>query len=104
METKAVVERGNTIRRYITTLLEEKTLSSREISLYLKIPEKDLINHFEHIKISIKKYHQHLKIIPSRCERCGFVFKKRERFSKPSRCPVCHSSFVTEPLFSIVNE
>ncbi|MCX8021287.1 MAG: hypothetical protein N2745_00755 [Syntrophorhabdaceae bacterium] len=104
MEKKGQVARENTIRQYLIALLEEHVLSSRDLSTYLKIPEKEVLDHFEHIKISIRKNHQSIKIIPSRCEKCGFVFKKRERFSKPSKCPVCHSSFVSEPLFSIVDD
>jgi len=43
-------ERHETIRRYIMALLEEYTLSAREIARYLKIPQKDVPNHIEHIK------------------------------------------------------
>jgi hypothetical protein len=38
---------------------------------------------------------------PARCRSCGFVFHKRERFSKPGHCPACRRSFIDELCFMI---
>lgn len=53
--TFAPEERYETIRRYIMALLEEYTLSAREIARYLKIPEKDVPNHIEHIRKTMNR-------------------------------------------------
>jgi len=100
-EPSIPVKRLDTIRRYIISLLKEHTLSAKEMSLFLKISEKDVCDHLKHIKRTINKENIHLIMKPAQCERCGFEFRKRERFSKPTKCPICHSSLIYSPLFSI---
>jgi len=100
-ESHIPVARVNTIRQHIISLLREYALSAKEISLYLKISEKDVCDHLKHIKRTINKGNIHLTMKPAQCEQCGFEFKKRERFSKPTKCPICHSSLIYSPLFSI---
>jgi hypothetical protein len=34
--------------------------------------------------------------------KCGFIFRKRDRLKKPGRCPVCHGEHIQDPLFSII--
>jgi predicted Zn-ribbon and HTH transcriptional regulator len=38
---------------------------------------------------------------PARCLDCGFVFKKRTRFTTPGRCPVCRSEAIAPPAYGI---
>jgi predicted Zn-ribbon and HTH transcriptional regulator len=95
------MERYDTIRKYIIALLEEYTLSAKDISTYVRIPEKDVYDHLAHIKKTINKGNLHLVVQHAQCEKCGFVFKKRDRLTRPSKCPICHSSLIQTPLFSI---
>jgi len=100
-ESSEPVERHDTIRKYMKAILEEYALSAKDISTYARISEKDVCDHLEHIKKTMNKGNQHLVVEPAQCERCGFVFKKRGRLTKPSKCPMCHSSLIHPPLFSI---
>ena len=102
-EPQTPLERSNTIRRYIITLLEEYTLSAKDISVYMRIPEKDVSGHLEHIRKTLSKINRRLVVVPAQCEKCGFVFKKRDRLTKPSKCPICHDSLVKPPFFSITS-
>jgi len=43
-----------------------------------------------------------LVMIPSRCLRCGYVFKERTKIKRPSKCPKCKSERVSEPSFMII--
>ncbi len=95
------VERHGTIRQEIVSLLEGNTLSSREISANIGISEKDVYEHLEHIQRTINKKEHNLIVTPAVCKKCGFVFKKRERLKKPSKCPVCRNEIIGEPLFSV---
>ena len=97
------VERSDTIRKYVTALLEEHTMSAKEISLIIRIPERDVSGHLEHIRRTLHKTDRRLHVEPARCEKCGFVFHKRERLSKPGKCPLCHSHLILPPLYSIVS-
>ena len=100
-EPPTPLERYNTIRRYITSLLEGDTLSAKDISVSLRIPEKDVYDHLEHIRMTLHKSGQRLLVSPAQCEKCGFEFKKRTRLTKPGRCPICHNSLIKPPLYSI---
>ena len=98
------VERSDTIRRYLLALLQEHPVSGRDISQILKIPEKDVYDHLEHIRKTLNKEMKHLSVIPAECESCGFVFKKRGRLAKPGKCPICHDSRIFPPIFSIESD
>jgi transcriptional regulator len=100
-EPSEPVERCNTIRRHIVSLLEDNALSAKDISLYLRIQERDVSSHLEHIQKTLNKNNQHLKIVPAQCGKCGFIFIKRTRLTKPGKCPVCRGTLINPPLFSI---
>lgn len=94
-------ERHGTIRREILTALEGRRLSAREISTEVRIAEKDVYDHLEHIRKTADTRELHFVITPAECRKCGFVFRKRERLRKPGRCPVCKGEAIRDPLFSI---
>ena len=94
------VERHETIRQKIISLLESNILSAKDISGEIGISEKEAYGHLEHIQRTIKR-NQTFVFAPSECKKCGFVFRKRDRLKKPGRCPVCRNEAIREPLFSI---
>lgn len=91
-------ERAETVRSEIISLLKEQTLSAKEISGIAKLPEKDVLFHLDHIS---RKSGLRLGSIPSVCKRCGFEFKKRERLSKPGKCPICRNQQIEPQRFFI---
>jgi transcriptional regulator len=90
-----------TVRQAIITLLQQRTLSAREISAEVRIPEKEVLYHLAHIRDAIRKHERHLVMTPALCRKCGFTFKKRERLTRPGRCPVCRNEQIAEPLYGI---
>jgi predicted Zn-ribbon and HTH transcriptional regulator len=88
-----------TIRKEIADLLEKEPLDLREISQILRIREKEVLDHLQHIARSV--HPRKLTMEPAACLHCGFVFKKRERFSTPSRCPLCKSESISPPRYRI---
>ena len=93
------VERRETVRQKILSLLEQDTLSAKDISTSAGVSEREVYEHLEHIQRSVRK--QHFIIMPAVCRKCNFVFRKRDKLKKPGRCPVCHGELIQEPLFSI---
>ena len=91
----------DTVRRLIITELEAGPLSARDISGLAGIPEKEVAGHLEHIRQSLHRAGGRLIVQPAECTACGFVFDKRERLTRPSRCPVCRSESIHAPLFSL---
>ena len=94
-------ERYDTIRHRITTLLKEMPLTGQELSGQLRIPERDIYEHLEHIRKTMNKGNYRLSVAPARCDKCGFVFTKRGRLKKPGKCPICRNESLEEPLFSV---
>ncbi len=93
--------RGDTIRRSIAEIISGGPLSAKDISAEVRIPEKDVYEHLEHIQRSFGNRGPSFVVIPSRCKKCGFVFKKRDRLTKPSKCPVCRGQSIMDPLFQV---
>ena len=95
------VERQETTRKEITTLLSERSYTAREISTAIKISEKEVYDNLEYILKTIHRDNRKLVITPYQCRKCGFIFKKRERLKKPGKCPLCRSESIEDALFSI---
>lgn len=92
---------GETLRQRLRAALEEEPRSARELSGLLGIPEREIYGHLEHLRSSLRGAGRELAIMPARCRKCGFLFRKREKFKKPGRCPQCRETLIAEPLFSI---
>jgi predicted Zn-ribbon and HTH transcriptional regulator len=91
----------DTVRREIITALEQGERSARDLSAEVRIPEKEVTSHLDHIRKTMSASGRHLAVTPAECKKCGFVFSKRERLKKPGKCPVCRGESIYEPLFSI---
>lgn len=95
-------ERNETVRQQITTVLKGDKLSAKDISVEVRISEKEVYEHLYHIQISMNKIGDSSFVVtPARCKKCGFIFKKRDRLKKPGKCPICNAEAITEPLFFI---
>ena len=90
-----------TIRKQMIELLDKREMSAREISQTIKIREKEVYTHLSHISRSVNAQRKKLIIIPAECLECGFVFEKRKRFTRPSRCPHCKSEHIRNPAYRI---
>lgn len=94
-------ERPDTLRHEIVALLRQGALSARDISGEVRIAEKEVLEHLEHIRTALHKGGGHFHMTPAVCRKCGFVFQKRERLGKPGKCPVCQGEQIEPPLFAI---
>jgi predicted Zn-ribbon and HTH transcriptional regulator len=92
-------ERKETVRRKILALLSDTPLSAKQISARAGIPEKEVYAHLPHLEKTVSTLKGRLAVIPAECRRCGFAFRKRERWNRPGRCPVCRGESISEPLF-----
>ncbi len=97
----APLERHDTVRHAIRAALEEGPHTAQELSSACSIPEKEVYDHLEHIGKTVAHEGRRLVMVPSECRKCGFVFRKRERLTKPGRCPVCRGSSIRDPRYAI---
>lgn len=94
-------DRYETLRQKILSVLRERTVSAKEISGEVSASEKEVYGHLDHIQKSLHHTSLTLVVVPSKCKKCGFSFKKRERLRKPGKCPICRSESISEPFFTI---
>ena len=92
-----------TIRQKIIDLLSRQEMDVRQLSGQVGIQEKEVIEHLSHIARSLAVKGKKLTIRPAECLLCGYVFEKRQRFTRPGRCPRCKKSHLQSPGFYIAN-
>lgn len=94
-------ERHETVRQEIISALEGGPLTAKEISALVKVPEREVYDHLIHIQRQLGRTPRELVVIPAACRKCGFQFKKRDRLTKPGRCPVCRGESLDAPSFAV---
>jgi len=93
-----------TTRQQMIELLSENDMSARDLSQAMGIREKEVYEHLPHIARSLAAQRKKVIIRPSTCLTCGYVFKDRRRFTRPSRCPRCKKSHIQEPLYRVCEQ
>ena len=87
-------------RKQLIDLLKQQPLSAQQLATQLNARQKDIEDELNHIFKSIKKDGMKLKISPAQCRKCNFLFKK-DKLSKPSKCPQCKGTWIAAPTFQI---
>ncbi|MCS7280281.1 MAG: transcriptional regulator [Desulfobacterota bacterium] len=100
-EKEELEPRTKTLRQDIIEALKVQSMSLREISKAVGIPESEVLSHLGHIKKTIAKLGYVLEVSPAQCLSCGFIFKKRDRLKKPGKCPSCRSTFIEPQIFNL---
>ncbi len=95
------VDRQETVRQEIISALAGRALSVKDISVAVRISEKEICAHLQHIRRTVNNRGQSLIVTPAECKKCGFVFQKRKKLKRPGKCPVCRAETIKEPLFEI---
>ena len=90
-----------TPRQALRDALREGVWSAHELSVEVRLSEKDVASHLEHLQRSLGRGDERLVVTPAVCLGCGFEFRKREKLGRPGRCPSCRSGRIDPPRFSI---
>ncbi len=90
-----------TVRQEIIAVLRDGPCSARDLSAAVRIPEREVYGHLEHIQKTLASSGLHLVVESATCRKCGFLFIKRGRLQTPGRCPVCKGESIREPRFGI---
>jgi predicted Zn-ribbon and HTH transcriptional regulator len=93
----------HTLRQMIKELLLAETLSSLELSQRLSLAEKVVLEHLVHLARAPGPGYR-FQITPAVCKNCGFAFKKRQRLTTPSRCPICQHESIRRPRFALIKQ
>ena len=80
--------------------LENRRMSVREIIQEYGLTKKESIDILKAISKSILPK-KRLVRVDAVCRFCGFVFKNRDRFDTPTKCPKCRGESITEVKYYI---
>lgn len=93
--------RTSTVRESLAAALREGPATARELSARVGIRERDVAGHLEHLAQSLEARGEALRVDPAACVDCGYVFRNRERLSRPTACPRCRSTRIDPPAFHV---
>jgi transcriptional regulator len=87
-------------RKDLIHLLLNNPMSLKQISREVDESPGQIADDLNHLVRSLKHTEYKAVIEPANCRACGFEFSER-KVSKPSKCPSCHSTWLTEPKIAI---
>lgn len=99
--------RGQSVRAALLEALSAAgslggALSARELSAAVRIAEREVPPHLEHLARTLKSKGSRLEHLASECLGCGFVFEARARLTAPGSCPECRATRITPPRFRVI--
>lgn len=84
-------------------MLLEHPMTVTDISRAVDQPGKDTVEDLEHLLQSLKHTEYRAEIEVATCRKCGFEFG-HEKLRKPSKCPKCKGTWITEPRIKVVRK
>jgi len=87
-------------RKDLIPILLNRPLTVTEISRIADQKGKDTTEDLEHLLKSLKHMEYEAEIEPAVCKKCGFEFG-RDKLRKPSKCPKCKGTWITEPRIQV---
>jgi predicted Zn-ribbon and HTH transcriptional regulator len=91
------------LRRELIDLLLNRPMSVTQIARLLDARPAEVADDLAHLFRSLKHVEFTAVVEPATCRKCGFRFSSA-KLTKPSKCPECRGTWVTEPLISIVRK
>ena len=87
-------------RKDLIPLLLAQPLSITQIARMVREAPRDVASDLQHLLRSLKHLEYSVLITPATCRKCAFEFGP-DKLQKPSKCPECHSTWLTEPLIEL---
>jgi transcriptional regulator len=91
------------MRKGLVNLLLNRPMAVTEIARALDRSPSDVEDDLEHLFKSLKHMDFTAFVTPAICRKCGFEFGT-DKLRKPSRCPECRSTWLTEPVVGILSK
>lgn len=79
-------------------LATEDGLSLEAIEKIFEVRRQTAVSDLEHLRLSFRHQGATLMMVPPSCTLCGFTFRL-DVVKAPSRCPMCKSRDLSEPIF-----
>lgn len=90
-----------TRRQQLQQLLMQGPISPQEIAYKYGADMGEILDDLRHVAKTCRVKGLDMRIIPARCEKCGFEFREKSDVRCPSKCPKCKSEWIKQPMFFI---
>ena len=87
-------------RKQLIPLLLDHPMTATEIARAMDQSPADVATDLEHLLLSLKHTEYTAVITPPTCRKCDFEFGT-DKLRKPSKCPKCKSTWLTEPMIEV---
>ena len=87
-------------RKDLIPMLLEHPMTVAEIARFVDQTSKDTLDDLQHLLQSLKHSEYKPIIEVATCKKCGFEFGP-EKLRKPSKCPKCKATWITEPRIQL---
>lgn len=87
-------------RKDLIPMLLEHPMTVSEIARFVDQTGKDTLDDLQHLLQSLKHSEYKPIIEVATCKKCGFQFGP-EKLRKPSKCPKCKATWITEPRIQL---
>ena len=87
-------------RKDLIPLLLAQPLSITQIARMVREAPRDVASDLQHLLRSLKHTEYEAVVTPAMCRKCRFEFGP-DKLQKPSKCPECHSTWLTEPVIEL---
>jgi predicted Zn-ribbon and HTH transcriptional regulator len=88
-------------RKQLIPILSGNPLTLRQLAQRLGLKPTEAEDDLRHLVKSLVHGEWRLVVTPARCRKCGFEFGP-DKLHKPSKCPECQATWLTEPEMEIV--
>lgn len=87
-------------RKNLIAWLLDRPMTAGQLARATRQPLSHMADDLEHFLKSLKHSPYQATISPAQCRKCGFTFPA-SKLLKPSRCPQCRSTWLSEPTIAI---
>jgi predicted Zn-ribbon and HTH transcriptional regulator len=83
-------------RKKLIELLLDNPMSVSQLARLVGESQADVEDDLLHLLKSLKHTEYTARVTPALCRKCGFEFSP-DKLRKPSKCPACDTTWLTEP-------
>lgn len=88
-------------RKQLIPLLSSQPMTVSELAGRLRLRPAEVEDDLQHLAKSLVHGEWQLDVTPAACRKCGFAFGP-DKLRKPSKCPECKGTWLTEPVIGVV--
>ncbi|MSU20983.1 MAG: hypothetical protein EXS30_06265 [Pedosphaera sp.] len=90
-------------RKDLIPMLLDREMTVDEISRIAEQKGKTTTEDLEHLLKSLRHTAYQAVITPAKCRKCDFTFGI-DKLRKPSKCPKCNGTWISEPRIKITEK